>query len=86
MQLAAVETLLESMLDPFAQRLASAEVDDEPLADGERRALDEAIAWSKQNQTIPLGEVLGDLGLTMADWEMMARTPLDQPLPAKREG
>jgi hypothetical protein len=25
-------------------------------------------------------DVLADLGLTMADWERMAKTPLDQPL------
>lgn len=85
-QLAAVETLLQSMLDPLAQKLATAEIDDEPLTGEERRALDEAIEWSKHNKPIPLEEVLADFGLTMSDWETMAKTPLDEPLPMKRNG
>lgn len=84
-QLAAVETLLQSMLDPLAQKLATAEIDDEPLTDEERRSLDEAIEWSKHNKPIPMEEVLADFGLTIADWETMSKTPLDEPLPVKRD-
>ncbi|MCC6537480.1 MAG: hypothetical protein IT162_08030 [Bryobacterales bacterium] len=74
------------MLDPLSHRLATAEIEDEPLDEEDRRAIDEAVKWSKHNRPIPMGEVLGDLGLTVADWEAMARTPLDQPLPIKGDG
>lgn len=85
-QLAAVETLLQSMLDPLAQKLAAAAIDDEPFTDEDRRAIDEADQWSKRNPPIPMEEVLADFGLTITDWETMAQTPLDQPLPVKRNG
>lgn len=85
-QLAAVETLLQSMLDPLARKLATAEIGGEPLTGEERRSLDEAIEWSKHNKLVPMEEVLSDFGLTLADWETMAKTPLDEPLPAERNG
>jgi hypothetical protein len=79
-RLAAVETLLESLLDPLSQKLAAAEIDDEPFTEGDRQAVAEADEWLKHNQPIPMEEVLADFGLTMADWEKMAQTPLGQPL------
>jgi hypothetical protein len=34
------------------------------------------LIWSKRNASIPLEDVLADFGLTMSDWETMAKTPL----------
>ena len=34
------------------------------------------IRWSKHYAPIPLETVLADFGLTMTDWETMAKTPL----------
>jgi hypothetical protein len=82
-QLTAIEALLQSIVDPLSRKLAAAGADDEPLTDEERCAIEEAVEWSKHNKPIPMEEVLADLGLTMADWEIMAKTPLDQPLPAR---
>lgn len=75
-QLAALQTLLQSMLNPLSRNLALAPIDDEPFTDGDRQAVAEADEWLKHNQPIPLEEVLADFGLTAADWETMARTPL----------
>jgi hypothetical protein len=75
-KLAALETILESMLDPLSQKLARAPVDDEPFSEEDRRAIAEADAWSQHNTPIALETVLGDFGLTMVDWETLAKTPL----------
>jgi hypothetical protein len=74
-QLAAVETLLQSMLDPLSRKLALAPVDDEPFTEEDRQAVAEADEWRKRNEPIPLEEVLSDFGLTMADWDAMGKTP-----------
>lgn len=79
-QLAALETILKSMLDPLSRKLALAPFDDEPFTEEDRQAVAEADEWSKHNQPIPMEEVLADLGLTLTDWETMAKTPLDEPL------
>lgn len=75
-QLAALETILRSMVDPVSRKLALAPIDDEPFTDEDRKAVAEADEWSKHNDPIPLENVLADFGLTMDDWETMARTPL----------
>ena len=67
-QLAAVVNLLETFL---------AEERD-TLSDSERRAISEADEWLSHNQPIPHEEILAEFGLTMADWEKMAATPLPQ--------
>ncbi len=82
-QLAAVERLLQTMLDPLSRKLALAPVDDEPFTEEDRQAVAEADEWSKHNAPIPLEEVLADCGLTMGDWESMVKTPLDEPLNGK---
>jgi len=64
------------MVDPLSRKLALAPFDDEPFTDDDRRAVAEADAWSKHNAPIALENVLSDFGLTMADWETMAKTPL----------
>jgi len=75
-QLAALETILQSMLDTLSRKLALAPFDDEPFTEEDRRAVAEADLWSKHNTPIPLENVLADFGLTMVDWEAMAQTPL----------
>ena len=79
-QLTAVETLLHAMLDPLSRKLALAPIDDEPFTEEDRQAIAEADEWSKHHAPIPMEEVLADFGLTMEDWEAMAKTPPDEPL------
>lgn len=74
-QLTALETLLQSMLDPLSRKLAVAPIDDEPFTEEDRRSVAEADEWRKQNKPIPLEEVLADVGLTPEDWERMGKTP-----------
>jgi hypothetical protein len=78
-QLAALETILRSMVDPFSLKLVLAPVDDEPFTEEDRQAVAEADEWSKHNLAIPMEDVLADFGLTMTDWEAMVNTPLDEP-------
>jgi hypothetical protein len=85
-QLAAIQTLLESMLDPLSHKLALAPIDDEPYTEEEQQAVAEAIEWSKHNEPIPLQDVLADFGLTMDDWETMSRTPLPHEENGTRHG
>ena len=75
-QLAALESILQSMLDPLSMKLALAPIDDEPFTEEDRRAVAEADQWLKHNQPIPLENILSGFGLTMTDWETMAKTPL----------
>ena len=84
-QLAAVASLLQSMLDPVAKRLATAQIDDEPYSEEDRQAVAEADEWLMRNKHIPLQEVLGEFGLTMTDWEAMARKPHDKTKPGRSE-
>ena len=74
-QLAAVESLLQSMLDPLSRKLALAPIDDEPFTDEDRQAVAEADEWRKHNAPIQLENVLADFGLTMTDWDAMGKTP-----------
>jgi|SRR5580692_3429255 hypothetical protein len=78
-QLTALETLLQLMLDPLSRKLALAPIDDEPFTEGDRQSVAEADEWLKHNEPISLEEVLADLGLTMEDWEKMGKTPLPHP-------
>jgi hypothetical protein len=77
-QLSAVHNLLESMVDPVAQAIAHAPVDDEPFTEEDRQAIAEADEWRRHNDPIPVEAVLADFGLTMSDWEQMAKTPLPE--------
>lgn len=52
-QLAAVETLLRSMLNSLAKKLADAGIDDEPFTEEDRRAVAEAQGWSRHIKPIP---------------------------------
>ncbi len=79
-QIAAVVHVMEVMLDPLARKLANAPPEDEEITGEEQRAAAEAREWLKHNLPISHEEVLAELGLTMADWERMGKTPLpDKP-------
>lgn len=71
----AVRFLEFMLLDPVSRALATAPFDDEPLSEEGRRAVDEADQWLKHNMPIPHEEVLGDLGLTVEDWDRMGNEP-----------
>jgi hypothetical protein len=71
-QLAAVVHLLETMVTPD---MISPEEEGDTLSPAEAKAIAEADEWSKHNQPIPHERVLGEFGLTMADWEKMSREP-----------
>src|ERR1700690_2618718 len=75
-QLSAGRGLLETMLAPVSRALANAPIDDEEISEEEDRAVAEAREWLKHNKPIPNEEVLADLGLSLADFERMGRTPL----------
>jgi hypothetical protein len=75
-QLTALETLLESLVDPLSRKLADAPFDDEPFTEEDRTSLAASVEWLKNNKPIPLEEVLADFGLTMDDWARMGSTPL----------
>jgi hypothetical protein len=70
-QLSAVIGLLESMLDPVSQAIASAPVDDEPETEQERQAVAESKAWFERRggQGISHDEVLADFGFTPNDFK-----------------
>ena len=66
-KLSAVVGLLEVMLDPFDRALATAEIDDEPVTDDERRDIEAAREWFKHNQGTPFEQVVAELGFTMEE-------------------
>ncbi len=66
-QLSAVVGLLEVMLDPFDRALATAEIDDEPVTEEERRDIEASREWFKHNQGTPFEQVVTELGLTMEE-------------------
>ena len=68
-QVAAVVGLIEAMLDPVAQAIANAPVDDEPLTPEEVKDLDQAREWCKHNPGIPHEQVLAELGITQEEIE-----------------
>jgi hypothetical protein len=59
-QLAAVETLLESMIE-----------DDEELTPADREAIQRGIDSLDKTGGVPMEDVLADLGMSMADLEKM---------------
>lgn len=75
-QVAAVVHVMEVMLDPLSRKISSAPPEDEEICEEEERTAAEARDWLKHNKPIPHADVLADLGLTMADFDRMGRTPL----------
>ena len=63
-QLDAVVRLLEVLTDPAAT-IEDAPPDDEPLSEEEERAVAASREWFKNNEGIPMEEVVASLGLTM---------------------
>jgi hypothetical protein len=78
-KLIAVVHLLQAISDPVARSIASAPIDDEPISEEERRAVEASKEWLKDHAPIPHEEVLAEFGLTLEDFERMGRTPLDPP-------
>ncbi len=66
-QIHAVKNLLEVMVDPVAQAVANAPVDDEELSPEDIQALDEAQEWLDRNPAIPHEQVLAELGITVEE-------------------
>lgn len=66
-QLSALIGLLETILDPVSRAIANAPVEDEPLTEDEKTALDEAREWLQHNKTIPHEQVLAELGITQEE-------------------
>jgi hypothetical protein len=64
-QLAALEGLLKSMLDPLSIKLALAPFDDEPFTEEDRLAVAEADEWSKTHPGTSFEDVVAELGFTM---------------------
>jgi hypothetical protein len=65
MQLSALVSLLEVIVDPVARALRDAPIDDKPESDEERRAISDARDWLKRNgdNGIPHDEAMQRLGL-----------------------
>jgi hypothetical protein len=61
LQLAAVETLLESMID-----------DGEEVTTADREAIQRGIESLEKTGGVPMKDVLADFGMSMADFEKMA--------------
>ena len=66
-QVAAIRGLLESMLDPVSRALANALIDDEPITEGEERAIAEVIESLKHNPGIPFEQVVAELGFNIEE-------------------
>jgi ethanolamine utilization microcompartment shell protein EutL len=73
-QLAAVRSLLETMLDPIDRKLALARMDDEPETEEERQAVAAAVESLQRNGGVPMETVLADFGLTMEEFRHVAET------------
>lgn len=74
-QLAAVRGLLESMLSPLDRTLALAPIDDEPVPDGERAAIQAGLDSLARDGGVSMEDVLADFGLTRTDLDRMAEDP-----------
>jgi hypothetical protein len=76
-KLTAVVHLLQAISDPVARSIANAPIEDEPISEEERRAVEASREWLKDHEPISHEEVLAEFGLTVEDFERMGRTPLD---------
>ncbi len=67
-QVTAIRGLLEAMLDPVALAFASAQADDEPVTEEDRRRFRNGQAWfARQGSGIPMQEVLAEFRLKEED-------------------
>ena len=76
-KLTAVVHLLQAISDPVARSIANAPIDDEPISEEERHAVEASREWLKDHEPISHEQVLAEFGLTVEDFERMGRTPLD---------
>lgn len=60
-------SLLEVLLDPFDRVLATAEIDDEPTTDDDRRNIEASREWFKHNKGTSFEKAVAELGLTMEE-------------------
>jgi len=74
-QIPGVVGMLETMLAPLPPALANAPYDDEPITEDDLRDIAESRA--ARGQVFSNEQVLAEFGLTVADFERMAQTPLD---------
>lgn len=73
-QLKVVVRLLEEMLDPVSLSIGNAPVEDEPLSEEEKKALDEAREWLKLHKGIPHDQVLAELGISQEEIDSYKET------------
>jgi len=62
-QFEAIVRLLEVMTDPYSIR--NAPIDDEPVTEGEERAVAASKEWFRNNPGIPFEAAVADMGFTM---------------------
>lgn len=67
-QLAALETLLQSLIDPVARAAALAPPDDEPVTDEDRQRSQEGSAMPSEGKDILMQDVLAEFGLGAEDF------------------
>ena len=68
-QVAAVHTLLESMISPMDLLLANAPIDDEPVTDEDRAAIQAGIDSLKRHGGVSTESILANFGLTATEFE-----------------
>ena len=81
-----VVDLLEKMVSPVPPSLANAPFEDEEISDDENRVAAEARARGYVASPDSHAELLQELGLTLEDFDRMAREPLDVEVPASQRG
>ena len=78
-QIYAVVHVMEGMLDSVSLALANAPFEDEEISENEEQAVVEGREWLKHNTPFSHEDVLAELGLSMADFELMGLSPVEQP-------
>jgi len=67
-EIAAAEDYLSKLVDPFELMLLTAEPDDEPVTEDDRRAFEAAEARARHGEPgIPHEEILREFGITASD-------------------
>ena len=63
------------MLSPLDRRLALAPIDDEPVTPEDIAAIQAGIASLEAGRSVPMEDILADLGFTVEDFQKMADDP-----------
>ncbi len=69
----AVRFLEFMLLDPVVRTAAMAPLDDEPVTAEDARRIEEGQVWFAQGKGIPMEEVLGEFGVTTADFPLRSK-------------